>query len=268
MAQGRCLILKGLDHALGNMVKDEKHILWDYGIPSKENFLETSFHTTPGRKMICDSAGSCDLSVYLKALGMHGHPNNGSAPTVLATETPYVLADNIDSNDGINLADQHQANPSIPLPEEHEDQALNPDGQPLKVTAHTKSEEFSNEDANSLQYAEKKDEELTDVSSCNDPSECRPFEMFQGRPAYSGKFIGNMTDSEDDDRDSNDRIDTASETELDPASHEPDREKHAHKKRKWKALAKGQFERMLLDCIVNTGKHNYKYDFHVVNNVV
>lgn len=75
----------------------------------------------------------------------------------------------------------------------------------------------------------------------------------------SGKGIESTDDSENDaDGGFNDDLDTPYDSDLDSIFSKSETKTHARKMRKWKTLANGRFEKMLLDCIVNTGQDRNK----------
>lgn len=78
----------------------------------------------------------------------------------------------------------------------------------------------------------------------------------------------NSSDSDnDDDGDFNDDLDAAYDSDLDSIFSNSETKGHARKMRKWQSMAKGRFEKMLLDCIVNTGRcRNYNSFFRCVTN--
>ncbi|KAL0944757.1 spastin [Colletotrichum truncatum] len=77
--------------------------------------------------------------------------------------------------------------------------------------------------------------------------------MASSRRMQSRKGIESSSDSEDDENGSyNDELNTVYDSDLDSSLGRTDWNSHSHKMRKWKSLANGRFEKMLLDCIVNT----------------
>lgn len=98
---------------------------------------------------------------------------------------------------------------------------------------------------------------LADGDSCSDASFCDyrrtnrpPRSATQDR---ASKGMRNDSSDEDGDYDRNDDG-VGWDSDLDSQCSDPGKLSHAKKMRRWASLAKGRFEKMLLDCIVNTGK--------------
>lgn len=93
----------------------------------------------------------------------------------------------------------------------------------------------------------------SDVSSCNYQGIQRPRQTFPGRSSAS------RVDDSDSDEDGNGYGGTGDgdavyDSDLDSEPSEPGRMSHAKKMRRWKSFARGRFEKMLLECIVNTDR--------------
>ncbi|KAK2007332.1 AAA-domain-containing protein [Colletotrichum eremochloae] len=216
--------------------------------------------------MTCDSASSCDLGVYLLALSVHNHSNNESPPTALDTEVLQLPTQASRATDQIDLTSNQQDVPTISLPEEGA--PVKSDDQSDEITVRVEYEQPSGEDTHHLQPADEINDEFSDASSCNYPTLCQTRRT--GRRVQSGEGIGNATDSEDDD-DGGYHNDSgaAYDSDLESVLSKSDRKNHAQKMRKWRTLATGRFEKMLLDCIVNTDKIAPEYrDIHIARSTI
>jgi hypothetical protein len=78
----------------------------------------------------------------------------------------------------------------------------------------------------------------------------------RGPPSWLPKRRGDGGDSSDDDKPAHDPNDEAYDSDLVTEASGEIRivREHAKKMRKWRALATGRFENMLLECIVNIGR--------------
>nr|XP_036579321.1 spastin [Colletotrichum truncatum]KAF6786868.1 spastin [Colletotrichum truncatum] len=192
--------------------------------------------------MTCDSASPCDLAAYLRALSMHSQSVDDYVPTILDTQAPSQLSTQASSSDGdTDLASEQQYYKRHD--QSDEDEAI----------VHVEGEHSLGEDNHHLQPADEILAGYSDASSCNFQTHCRNREMASSRRMQSRKGIESSSDSEDDENGSyNDELNTVYDSDLDSSLGRTDWNSHSHKMRKWKSLANGRFEKMLLDCIVNT----------------
>lgn len=210
--------------------------------------------------MTCDGANSCDLGAYLRVLSKGYHPTDEHLPTLVITRLSHLPTQTSQDDDKIDLENQRD-NAGISVPEERG--VLVPNDQSNAITPSVEVEHSSGEDANHSQPADKDHlqppdgthEDFSDTSSCNYSTGCGLRTMFSKRRVRSGKRMENSSDSDnDDDGGFNDDSDAAYDSDLDSIFSNSDIKAHAKKMRKWNAMAKGRFENMLLDCIVNTGR--------------
>lgn len=219
--------------------------------------------------MTCDSANSCDLGAYLRVLSKGHHPTDEPLPTMVITRVSQLPMQTSQVGGGTDLENQRD-HPDIPLPEglPEEGDLLVPNDQPDALTLSIEVEHSPEKDSNHLQPPDGTREEFSDASSCNYSTGCATRTMFSKRRAQSGKRMENSSDSDnDDDGDFNDDLDAAYDSDLDSIFSNSETKSHARKMRKWQFMAKGRFEKMLLDCIVNTGRcRNYNSLFTCVTN--
>lgn len=203
--------------------------------------------------MTCDGANSCDLSAYLRVLSKGYHPTDESLPTVVITRLSHLPTQTSQDDDRFDLGNEREK-AGISLPEDGG--PLVPNDQSDAITANPKVEHTSEEASNRLQLPDGTHEEFSDASSCNYSTGCGTRTMFSKSRVRSGKRMENSSDSDNDnDGDFNDDLDAAYDSDLDSIFSNSDTKSHARKMRTWSTMAKGRFEKMLLDCIVNTGRY-------------
>ncbi|KAK1691447.1 P-loop containing nucleoside triphosphate hydrolase protein [Colletotrichum godetiae] len=120
-------------------------------------------------------------------------------------------------------------------------------------TAQVEGEHSSEEDDNHLHTDPVILAEVPDSSICNHPSYLKNRNSHSSHRLQSGKPIGGNGNSEDDeDVDDDEEHLNVYDSDLDSILGSATQHSHSRKMRKWKSLVKGRFEKMLLDCIVNT----------------
>ncbi|KXH40627.1 spastin [Colletotrichum simmondsii] len=192
--------------------------------------------------MTRDSARPCDLNVYFAALKLQSQPTVALTSSVPIGEiSSQVSKQTLGANQETSLTDQQQ-NP------QQSDQSGERD-----LTSRSKSEHSTVEDNHYLQPGHELLAEVSDSSSYNPPTYCRNQSFLSGLRLRSGKLIESNSDSEnDEDVDGNVERNDVYDSDLDSTLGSTDQQNHARRMRKWRGFAKGRFERMLLDCIVNT----------------
>ncbi|KAK1726892.1 hypothetical protein CaCOL14_006484 [Colletotrichum acutatum] len=192
--------------------------------------------------MTRDSARACDLNVYFAALKLQSQPTSAHVSSVPVEERSSQLStQTLGTNQETSLTDQQQDPKQIDQSDERD------------LTARFEGEHSSAEDNHYLQPGHELLAEVSDSSSHNPPTYCRNQSFLSGLGLRSRKLIGSNSDSEnDEDVDGNVEQDNVYDSDLDSTLGSTGQQNHARKMRKWKGLAKGRFERMLLDCIVNT----------------
>jgi hypothetical protein len=199
------------------------------------------------------NGGSCNAKAYRDVVDRHNHTPNGSLKTLHINQIPTVLITRNPAHsevaDGEALEEFKDA-PTLNLPTSIDSPLLE---QNVGNLAGHQRHDSSGENSTWLANADI-NEYCSDASSCNYQKDHRLSRtLFRGQSRPSGM---KENDSDSDDNGSayhDDDMQYAWDSDLESVSSEPDRMTHAKKMRKWKSLARGRFEKMLLDCIVNTG---------------
>lgn len=192
-------------------------------------------------EMTKKQAETCRLDDYRRSLADQDHLIQ-STRQCIPSETQLQNVDVlVNKSEGLNVTPDNKAVRQIPiliLPEESQASLLDTETRPgdLKGTGRLV---------------------LADGDSCSDASFC-DYSASYRPPKISprGRSSSRMEDDSSDDGECDDRGDDeiGYDSDLESLSSDPGKLSHAKKMRRWASLAKGRFEKMLLDCIVNTGK--------------